>query len=294
MSELLSLHGQDAASKPAWAIAAGVREIGAAEAAGDLRPVDGGWSATLANGEPVVFRRLYAGAELCRHLIPSGEQWAAVVALAEERHVPVTLRTPPAADADLPSLEVLLRALAGSEQAELVANDWGTLRLARRAAPKVRPILGRCLRRHRRDPRTSDPPRSGAMSPEVLDLLARWGVDLVEADWLPDDVSPIALAMHLPYALVASGSLCLLSGLSRPLAEKFRPDQPCDAPCRGLTARLHHEGCSAPLLLRENTLFAANGVAGPAMARPDIARCVYDVETDPERTFLRSASGGEP
>ena len=286
--------GTVAAPKPEWALAAGAREIEAAEAAGDLQPADRGWTATLAGGEAVVFERLYAGAEFCRHLIPSRAQWAAVLALAARHRIPVTLRTPPATEEDLARLEILLRDLSGLRCAEVVANDWGTLRLVRRGFPDLRPILGRCLRRQKHDPRTEDLPVSGAMSQEVLDLLARWGVDLVEVDWLPDDASPIPLAMHLPFAYVASGSLCLLSGLNRPVEEKFRPDQACPAPCRGLGVRLHHHGCSTPLLLKENTLFAPNGAGRAAKARPDIARFVYDLDTDVGRPFLRPGLEGAP
>ncbi|MBI5477732.1 MAG: hypothetical protein HY906_02685 [Deltaproteobacteria bacterium] len=286
--------GTAATPGPEWAVGAGVREIRAAEAAGSLRPVDGGWSTTLASGESVLFRRLYAGAEFCRHLIPSRAQWTAVLALARRRRVPVTLRTPPVTEEALARLAIVLRALSGVQGAEVVANDWGTLRLVHRRFPGLRPILGRCLRRQKKDPRVGELAMSGAMSPETLDLLARWGVDLVEADCLPDDASPIALALHLPFAFVASGSLCLLSGLGRPVEEKFRPDRPCRAPCRGRAVRLHHPACRAPLLLRENTFFAARGVGGPPLARPDVARLVYDLDTDVDRSFLRPGPVGRP
>jgi hypothetical protein len=282
------------AARPEWALGAGAREIAAAERSGHLEPVAGGWTTVLASGARVRLTRLYAGAEFCRHLIPSRTQWDAVMALARRRRVPVTLRTPPATEETLGRLEALLRPLARLDGAEVVANDWGTLRVVRRRFPALRPILGRCLRRQKKDPRVEGLAVTGAMAPEVLDLLARWGVDLVETDALPDDASPIALALHVPYAFVASGSLCLPSGLRLPVADKFRPDQPCRATCRGLAVRLHHAAVGEPLLLRGNTLFARRGDDGAALTRPDVARLVYDLDTDVDRSFLRARRGRRP
>ncbi len=279
--------GEDAGARPEWAIAAGVPEIQAAEASGDLQPAERGWSATLYSGEPVVFQRLYAGEEFCRHLIPGRTRWRSLLALAERRGVPVTLTTPPATEDDLARLSVLFRMLSGSPGAEVVANDWGVLSLVRRRFPDLRPLLGRGLRRQRKDPRSKDLAHPGAMARELQDLLAHLGVDRVEADWLPDDASPIPLVMHVPFAFLASGSLCALSGLNRPVYEKFRPDQPCAAPCRGLRAQLRHAAFSAPVLLKGNTLFGQNGVGLASAARPDVARLVYDLDTDVERRFLR-------
>jgi hypothetical protein len=270
-----------------WAIAAGVPEIRAAEAVGQLLPVQGGWEATLAGGERVVFRRLYAGAELCRHLIPSEAEWAGVMAMAEARGVPVTLRTPPTEEADLAALEALLRVLDDASDAEVAANDWGALRLACRVAPDARRLLGRLLRR----PRAATPddlPGADAMPWEMQELLARWGVDLVEADRLPAAPSPVGLALHVPFELVLEGRPCPFTGLGRALVDKFRPDVPCGAPCRGLHARLDE------LVLRQTSLFARRDELAPALARPDVARIVYDLDADPERTFLRAAAGGAP
>jgi hypothetical protein len=276
---------------PVWAVAADLRTIAAAAAVGDLQPAAPGWTATLASGTPVTFGRLYAGAEFCRHLIPNAAGWAAVLALADRRGVPVTLRTPPVTDDDLPRLEALLTALRDREGAEVVVNDWGTLRLVAARFPTLKPLLGRCLRRFKKDPRIDGLPRPGAMAPELLELLAEHGVDLVEVDWLPDAASPLPMALHLPFAFVASGSLCALSGLSRPIAEKFRPDQPCAAPCRSLSVRLHHRDSRTPLLLHENTLFAPTHAGAEALSRPDVARLVYDLDTDQARSFLHPSSG---
>lgn len=277
-----------------WALSGGVRDIRAAETAGAIRPIDGGWSATSSSGESLLFTRLYAGAEFCRHLLPSRARWGAVLALAARRRVPISLTTPPATEDDLPRIEFLMRSISGLKGAEVVVNDWGTLRLARRKFPGLRPVLGRCLRRGKKDARARDIPCPSAMSRDVLDLLARSGVDLVEADWMPDDAPPMALAMHLPFAFLGSGSLCALSGLNRPPREKFLPDQDCEAPCRGLRARLLHPDIPVPLLLKGNTVFSPNGVRGPTAARPEIARFVYDLDTDAERTFLRPRPGGRP
>jgi hypothetical protein len=269
-----------------WAIAAGVPEIREAEAMGRLLPVNGGWEATLASGERVAFRRLYAGAELCRYLVPSPAEWADVLALAGERGVPVTLRIPPLEETDLAGLEALLHVLDDASDAEVAANDWGGLRLACRVAPDARRLLGRLLRRPPA-PR-DDVPAADAMPWEMQELLARWGVDLVEVDRLPAAPSPVGLALHVPLALVMEGSPCPFRGLGRPLVEKFRPDLPCGAPCRGRHARW------GELVLRDTSLFARHDDLAPALARPDVARVVYDLDADPERAFLRSAADGAP
>lgn len=279
---------------PDWAIAAGVRDIRAAEAAGDLRPLKTGWAATLAGGVPVVFTRLYAGAEFCRHLIPDRAQWAAVLALAKKRRVPLTLRTPPVTEDDLPRLSRLLATLSRLPGAEVVVNDWGTLHLLRRKFPRLRPVLGRCLRRYKKDPRFPNLPDPGGMSRDIQDLLAGLGVGLIEVDKAPDGPSPVALAMHLPFTFVGSGNLCALSGLHHPPEMKFRPDQPCAAPCRHIHVKLRHPAFPASMLLKENTLFSPQKSFPPAAARPDIARFVYDLGTDMDRTLPRPGPEARP
>jgi hypothetical protein len=173
----------------------------------------------------------------------------------------------------------------------VVVNDWGVLSLAGRKFPRVRPVLGRCLRRHKKDPRVRDPSDPGALHREFRRLLARSGIRLLEVDKLPHGPSPVPLAMHVPFTFVASGSLCALSGLGRSPRAKFRPDQPCPAPCRGLRVKLSHRALPAPMTLKENTFFLRSG---PAPARPDIARFVYDLDADRGFSLLRPGPGGRP
>lgn len=256
--------------------------------AGRLRPAAGGWTGALASGAPVTFTRLYAGEEFCAQLILTPAELRAFADLAAAVGAPVTLLTPPVTDGELGELRPLLAILATLPNPEVVANDWGVLRLVAREHPHVRRVLGRVLRRQLKDPRAAERTATAEMPAAYVDLLKRLDVALISADRLPDGPTALPLALHVPFEFVTSGRICAVSGL--PYVEeprKFLSDFHCPRPCRDFSLRLHDPSVRTPLWQKGNTLYAPNAeVVGALEAEGRVARWVYDLSIDREGVLV--------
>lgn len=196
--------------------------------------------------------RLYFGVEFCQHLMPSAHDVAAARAYCEARGWGLTLLTPYVTDAFLPAVDALLAELPPGT--EVVVEDWGVLRRVRAAG--LQPILGRGLHRLTRDPRLPDvgpehlrgdaPPSSwgqGSLhSRHFRAFLARAGVGRVQIDvplqGLSELPADLPMAVHLPFGMIASGRICMVSSWGKPASQRFVPPRHCDAPCRRFTATL--------------------------------------------------------
>lgn len=219
----------------------------------DLRLESRPWAGELGD-----VRRLYFGVAFCQHLLPSPEDAVAAALLARERGWGLTVLTPYVTDAFLDRTREVIAALvqADAPDLEVVVEDWGLLRVLRRDFPQLRRILGRGLNRMTRDPRVPDvgpehlggdqpPPSWGGSSlgsAAFQALLRRLGVERAETDVPlqgPGPMgSPLPTAVHLPYGMVASGRICMVSAYGKPPSVRFTPPLACDAPCRRTTLTL--------------------------------------------------------
>ena len=108
----------------------------------------------------------------------------------------------------LDQLEPYFEKLAGLEGAEVLVNDWGTLRRVRERHPGLVRVLGRALCRQIKDPRAAEATATAALTPAYQQLLAGLGVAMVSMDRLPEGQPPMALAMHVPFEYVTTGRIC--------------------------------------------------------------------------------------
>lgn len=203
-------------------------------------------------------RRLLFGVEFCQHLIGSAEDVAAAARLARERGWGLSLLTSYVTDGFLERTRELVAVLAEEGPSpELVVNDWGVLRMARREFPNVALVLGRGLNRQVRDPRLPDvgpehlggdaPPdawRGGSIgSAGFRALIRRLGVTRVATDVpmqgaLPLGADGLPGQVHLPWGMVASGRICMVNAYGKPPSVRLVPPLVCDAPCRRYTLQL--------------------------------------------------------
>lgn len=260
-----------------------------AVASGHLQATSPGWSAILATGTRVDFARLYLGDEFCHHLIPTIQDVETALSWCQERQVPLSLATPPVTDEGLDDLRPLLRRLDGEMGAEVVANDWGTLRVLQRDFPRLVRVLGRTLRRQIKDPRAEVALATGAMTDGYQALLQRLGVAMIAADRLPDGPTALSLAMHLPYEFVTTGRICSISGVPFPEPKKFLVDFSCPKPCRDFYLDLQDTSVPGGMRQKGNTLYARNG--GDSLLTADnawVARWVYDLSVDKTLSLLQA------
>lgn len=213
---------------------------------------------------------IYFGTEFCEDRLPDAAEAEAFCALARDGGWRATLLTPVVTTEGLGAVERLLDDLAGGGWApDVVFNDWGVLRALRERHPRLSARAGRLLNRALRDPRAfaggaraaSPPGVDAARGVRLRRLLAQFGVAALETDpdldggYLGDGSAGLDRALHLPYALAASGRHCLFKaaalpgrGIGQLLAD------PCPRPCRDGPARADRPDCALPLWRAGNTL----------------------------------------
>ena len=197
--------------------------------------------------------RVYVGNETCERLLPTPREIGSWVASAREGRLAVSLVLPPLSRDGLAKAEEAVRALEGVEEAEVVANDWGTVHRLRSRHPGLTIVLGRLTHKMLRDPRLAeyfDSPqapmaaraalcRSGELAPGFRALMERYGIGRREVDPFLQPVEADEwenrsekVSVHFPYLFVTMGRACLLGSMHGDPAVNFAPGAPCRSECR--------------------------------------------------------------
>ncbi len=234
--------------------------------------------------------RLHIGSEYCERLIPAPAELETAVTEAGRLGAALTLTTPMAGDAALARLRRLLPLLP--EGSEVVANDWGVLRLLARDFPALVARAGRMLCRMVKDPRLPSEtwgrlyPHGLGASPFVT-LLGRFGVRGVEMDVAPfaraEDFAHTGLpvALHVPYGSSVKGRICRPGSLHQEGARKFAPGHGCRLECLDYVGEMRRHGAAGlHTFQRGNTIFyrhskAMEETAAAAVAAGSIDRLVF-------------------
>ncbi len=233
-------------------------------------------------GSELLIERVHLGNEFCERLLPTPVQLQTAQQHARTLGVEISLLTPLLTDSGSKRLRLLLDRLPPG--AEVVVNDWGTLRLIRTEYPALEPLLGRLLYKMIKDPRlpsaqwTKLHPHSGRSKP-FQRLLARFGVDHIEMDVPPftqDEqflVGDLGLSVHLPYGYVVKGRMCRIGSLGEHDSGKFIAAHACRKECLDYVCRLERpqptgaQQCAQELVgfQRGNTQFYR--YSGPMQAK---------------------------
>jgi hypothetical protein len=200
----------------------------------------------------VVPSRVYVGNETCERLLPTPQAIGSWVAAAQEGRVALSLVLPPLSRDGLAKAEVVVRALEGVEDSEVVVGDWGTVHRLRSRHPGLTIVLGRLTLKMLRDPRLADrfdsplAPlsarsalcRSGELAPGFRALMERYGIGrreidpflqpLEEDEWGGRDER---LSVHLPYQFVTMGRGCLPAAMHGEGKGRFVAGSPCRTEC---------------------------------------------------------------
>jgi hypothetical protein len=197
--------------------------------------------------------RVYVGSETCGRLVPSPRALESWLVAASAASWGVSLVLPPLEREAQGRASECLRVLSDAPEAEVVANDWGTVHDVRKRLPDVTIVLGRLTNKMLRDPRLAeriDSPeaplsarsalcRSGELAPGFRELMRRYGIGRREIDPCLQPVEDPEwegraekLTVHLPYLFVTMGRSCLPGSMHREREDMFVPGAPCRAECR--------------------------------------------------------------
>jgi hypothetical protein len=248
----------------------------------------------------VEFTRFAYGTEFCENLLPTPEALREVARAAPK----LTFLTPYVSDRGISNLRELFAVL---DDAEVVFNDWGVLRLLRTEFPRLTPVQGRLLNKSLRDPRvTSIYAETAAGAPEsslrvlqrsnldnssYLALLDRFDVRAVELDHLPQGTDTsfaangVQISIYLPFGFISTSRVCMAAALHYHPRDKFQPGATCRHECQ--THQLEYTYSNSPFqnreqkfLLKGNTYFYRHTDAMLAALAADqtqgrIARLIY-------------------
>ena len=197
--------------------------------------------------------RAYVGSETCERLVPGPKVLEAWILATEAAGRALSLVLPPLGRQAQETALTSLRLLSGVPDAEVVANDWGTVHRARTRFPQLAVVLGRLTHKMLRDPRLAEhfdspeaPPaarsalcRSGELAPGFRELMRRYGIvrreidpylqPLEESEW---GRGPERLSLHLPYLFVTMGRSCLPGSMHLPREDRFVAGASCQFECR--------------------------------------------------------------
>jgi hypothetical protein len=219
--------------------------------------------------------RIYIGDEFCPSRLPHASGLDALLNLARQERLGVTLLTPPLPDSGIERCATLLDSLSEfCPDSEVVANDWGMLSFLKDEYPGFRPAAGRLLDKGFKDPRVSDPEALGSRSEEMKAVLNRssfdgaafrevligMGVVRLERDQFPYRLSlpaPIAgleTSIYFPFGYVTTGRVCWTSTFAIEKDRRFVPLDECSRPCEGTSMKLDHPDMKLPVFMNGNTV----------------------------------------
>lgn len=208
--------------------------------------------------------RVYFGNEFCEHRIPGHDEFEASCAAVARLNLPLTFVTPPVTDRGCDVLRARLGQLRHWwPEAEVVANDWGVVRLVRAEFPSLVCVLGRLHSKVLRDPRVvsmggpdaeaAHPGIGGSplIAPAYRDLLDRLRVARVELDNVPQvtnlgrDAFGLPASVYEPFTYVTTGRTCPLARLARQTSSGEAGFATWCGPCTQACRRLHLD-CESP------------------------------------------------
>jgi hypothetical protein len=218
--------------------------------------------------------RIYVGDEFCRFRLPAPKELARFCRFSIERKLGLTLLMPVLTDAWLDHCTALFESLAKwYPEAEVVANDIGTILFLQKNHPGFHLSMGRLFNKGFKDPRLSS--NDMDLTPEIKTLLsestfdqvafgevmARLKVKGLERDLLPHgegvakSSTAYQTAYYFPFGYVTTGRVCRTATFGKKAGCDFAMVQKCSKPCNGLSFRLKNDAVSLDLIQSGNTVF---------------------------------------
>jgi hypothetical protein len=231
-----------------------------------------GWPAGMPRGAECV-DRLHLGSEFCETLIPSPAQLRQARDSCERLGLGLAVTASTLSDKGVSALFRLFDLLP--DGAELVVNDWGCARLARRERPDLALTAGRLLCKMIKDPRLPNEEWSrlyphGIASGAFAAILDRLGIGRIEMDAPPFarstdfQAGSLRVGVHAGAGFSVKGRACRTGSLGQAPEDKFKTGHNCRRECLSYVDALSRPLAGADELQafqRGNTLFYAHSPA---------------------------------
>jgi len=238
------------------------------------------------------YTRIYFGAEFCQNLIPCLEGLKFIMDFASKNKKDLTLVTPYVTNRGIDALRPLLEyAVRRAPRMEIVVNDWGVLRMAKKDYAISNFVLGRLLTKQKRGPRISN--LTGIVPEEMMDhfkkasvdnpplreFLAGQGINRIELDNLlqglirPSD--SLKASLYVPFAYITTTRYCLTAPKENKEARSFRSISSCNKECQAHLFHLEQAHMPVKIFLKGNTQFFKNENLPNNLEGLNIDRLVY-------------------
>jgi hypothetical protein len=221
-----------------------------------------------------IVERIYIGDEFCPLRLPSPKELARFCRFSAERNFGLTLLMPVLTDAGLDHSAALFDGLAKKyPEAEVVANDIGTILFLRKNHPGFHISMGRLFNKGFKDPRLSLKDMDG--TPEVNPFLSESTFDqpafgavmaqlklhglerdlLPHGKGIPESSTAYQTAYYFPFGYITTGRVCRTATFAKKGGSDFAMAGNCAKPCNALSFRLKNDGVSPGLIQAGNTVF---------------------------------------
>jgi len=241
------------------------------------------------------FSRLYFGTEFCERLLQPESQLDKVLSFAKKNDLDFTYVTPYATNFGLGIIEKNVARISKEiNDAEVVVNDWGVLRLIGKYP--VKPVLGRLLSKQKRDARIlnligKSPnamiahfKKSNLEVPIYQDFLGKRGISRVEIDNVFQSMdmdfssSRLKASIYYPYIYVTTTRRCLINSCDSISKRDIIGIYPCNKECQKYTIELEHKVMPKKIILKGNTQFLYNPELPARLEEKGINRTVFQPE----------------
>lgn len=240
------------------------------------------------------YKRIYFGNEFCQWLIPSLDDLKAVIDFTLKNNLQFSFVSPYVTNNGLQTLMPILEYIKEQlSEAEIVINDWGVLRLARKELCLSHLVLGRLLTKQKRGPRIlylkDRVPKemmqhfmaSNVDVSILVDFLNDYGIKRVELDNLLQgmlrDTSSLKASLYFPFVYVTTTRYCLTASCENG-RKPLRSIPTCRKECQKYTFKLQHKNMPVDLFLKGNTQFFKNEALPEGLEQLKIDRLVYEPE----------------
>jgi len=241
------------------------------------------------------FSRLYFGTEFCERLLQPESQLDKVLSFAKKNDLDFTYVTPYATNFGLGIIEKNVAKISKEiNDAEVVVNDWGVLRLICKYS--VKPVLGRLLSKQKRDARILNLigkfpdamiahfKKSNLEMPLYQNFLNKNRIERVEIDNvfqgtdLNFSSSGLKASIYYPYIYITTTRRCLINSCDSISKREVIGIYPCNKECQKYTIELEHKVMPKKIILKGNTQFLYNPELPSKLEEKGINRTVFQPE----------------